>query len=314
MKAFKYIVALAAVFVAAEKSPEQQLKELAAAGNGLIKLDSHLYDLLTSPKRTWSASIHFTALDKKRGCHPCTTFNPSWNEVAAAWNKVAAEPKGQHFFGTLDFDNAPNVFQKLSISTAPVVFNYPAASGPRKPSNGNTAPVKYDFSEGFDAAPLAEQLSRFTPVPIPYTKPIDWAKWATTGVAVLASALTLRYIAFIIYNRWVWAFGVVVTSLIMTSGYMFTRIRNSPYVARDGQWIAQGFSNQFGQEVQVVAFLYGLLATSFVMLTVVVPYQQSPTKQRMQIWIWTGVIVIIYSVLVSVFRVKNRGYPYKLFL
>jgi oligosaccharyltransferase complex subunit gamma len=58
----------------------------------------------------------------------------------------------------------------------------------------------------------------------------------------------------------------------------------------------------------------GLLAVSFLMLILVVPLQKSPSRQRLQVYIWTGVIIIIYSVLVSLFKVKNRGYPYRLFL
>lgn len=50
---------------------QQKLSELAAAGNGLIKLDSNIFDLLLSPQRTWSASVQFTALDKRRRCAPC---------------------------------------------------------------------------------------------------------------------------------------------------------------------------------------------------------------------------------------------------
>jgi hypothetical protein len=53
----------------------------------------------------------------------------------------------------------------------------------------------------------------------------------------------------------------------MTSGYMFTRIRGAPYSGPNGAWIAQGYQNQYGQEVQVIAmvctsshtFLNGLL-------------------------------------------------------
>lgn len=107
---------------------------------------------------------------------------------------------------------------------------------------------------------------------------------------------------------------------------MFTRIRGSPYSGGDGQWIAAGYQNQFGQEVQVIAFIClsfsaffylricfdpnltdGLLAFSFLMLILVIPYQSSPQRQRLQVYLWTGVIMIIYSVLVSLFRVKNRG-------
>lgn len=38
----------------------------------------------------------------------------------------------------------------------------------------------------------------------------------------------------------------------MTSGYMFTRIRGTPFTS-GGSWIAPGYQNQYGQETQVVA-------------------------------------------------------------
>lgn len=43
------------------------------------------------------------------------------------------------------------------------------------------------------------------------------------------------------------------------------------------------------------------------MLIMIVPYQSSPHRQRMQVYLWWIVITIVYSVLVSLFRVKNRG-------
>jgi oligosaccharyltransferase complex subunit gamma len=74
-------------------------------------------------------------------------FDPAFNAVAKAWSSVSATDRDQHFFATLDFDNAPSVFQKLSLASAPVVFAYPATDGPRKPASGRTAPTKYDFQE-----------------------------------------------------------------------------------------------------------------------------------------------------------------------
>lgn len=107
---------------------------------------------------------------------------------------------------------------------------------------------------------------------------------------------------------------------------MFTRIRGTPYVGHDGSWIAGGYQNQFGQEVQVVsiickcfAFLVwsspfillyhadGILAASFLMLTVVTPYQKSPARQRTQVYLWTFVNFLVFSILISLFRIKNRG-------
>ncbi|KAH6918572.1 dolichyl-diphosphooligosaccharide-protein glycotransferase [Coprinopsis sp. MPI-PUGE-AT-0042] len=310
-RALAFLLSCAAALVSAQ-SPEKQLVELAAAGGGVINLNSQTFELLTSAKRTWSASIQFTAQNPKRGCKPCLEFDPSWNQVANAWTKVPTAQKDQHFFATLDFDGAPAIFQRLSIATAPVVFIFPPTDGPRKAANPN--PMKYDFSEGFDAGPLAEQMSKFTPVPIPYSPPFNWKKWGTLAAGAATFAVALRFIGPIVTSRWTWAFGCIVTSLIMTSGYMFTKIRNSPFVARDGNWLAAGFSNQFGQEVFVIAFVYGLLAVSFLMLILVVPLQKSASRQRLQVYIWTGVIIIIYSVLVSIFKVKNKGYPYRLFL
>ena len=65
------LFALPLAALAAKESPHQQLAKLAAENNGVINLDPKTFDLLTSPKRDWSASILFTALDKKRRCGPC---------------------------------------------------------------------------------------------------------------------------------------------------------------------------------------------------------------------------------------------------
>jgi oligosaccharyltransferase complex subunit gamma len=110
---------------------------------------------------------------------------------------------------------------------------------------------------GLEPEPLANHISKHTPIPIPYRAPIDWARWVTAATGVLGFTLTLRFIAPILHSRWTWAAGTILTSLIMTSGYMFTRIRGSPYTAGNGQWIAPGFQNQYGQEVHVVALICG---------------------------------------------------------
>jgi len=201
----------------------------------------------------------------------------------------------------------------MGLHSAPVVLNFYPAAGPRKSAQSDT-PVSYDLSSGLDAQPLAEQLSAFTPVPIPYRAPIDWAKWGTLLFFVLSGALSIRFLAPVLRNRWVWASTTVLTSLIMTSGYMFTRIRGMPMAAPDGSWIAHGFQSQYGQEVTVVATLYGLLSAAFLMLIVVAPLQPSPTRQRIQIYLWSGLVFLLFSILVSFFKVKHGGYPFKLIL
>ncbi|KAH9926214.1 oligosaccharyl transferase subunit OST3/OST6 family [Fomitopsis serialis] len=299
---------------ASAEADHAQLVKLAAANNGVIRLDEHSYQLLTNPKRTWSASVQFTALDKRRKCGPCKEFDPSWNAVAKAWSKVSAAERNSHFFGTVDFDHAMTIFQQLGLQSAPVVQVWPATDGPRRPANGRTNPIALDFSQGFDAAPLAEQLSHYTPVAIPYKAPIDYSRIGSGLFVLLSFVAALRFISPILKSRWTWAAITVLTSLVMTSGFMFVRIRGMPYTGPNGQWVAGGYQSQYGQEVQVVSMIYGTLAAGFLMLTLVVPSQMSPSRQRMQVYLWTGVIFVMYSVLVSLFKEKNKGYPFRLLL
>ncbi|KAJ8589594.1 hypothetical protein M405DRAFT_852110 [Rhizopogon salebrosus TDB-379] len=296
--------------LAVKQSAHEQLVELAAAGNGLIKLNEKTFDLLTSPKRDWSASVHFTALSPQRRCAPCKEFDPSFTAVARAWATAPKEQRDQHFFATLDFDDGFAVFQKLGMNSAPAVHVYSPTEGP----NASAKRFTYDFQHGFEPGPLAEQLSVHTPIPIPYKPPFDWSRWGSIASLVPIVTLVFRFIKPVLQSRWVWAAGTVLTSLIMTSGYMFTRIRGVPYVGPNGSWIAQGYQNQFGQEVQVVAMVYGVLAASFLMLIVVTPRQMSAGRQRTQVYLWTAVNFIVFNILVSLFRVKNPGYPFKLFL
>ncbi|KAJ8521627.1 hypothetical protein ONZ45_g1699 [Pleurotus djamor] len=306
------LLPFAALAYAASRDTHQQLVDLAAAGNGLIKLDPKTFELLTSAKRNWSASIQFTAMDAKRRCAPCKEFDPSFNAVAKAWSTVPKEQRDQHFFGTLDFDNGQTTFQRLGLASAPLVYVYPPSEGARQLPSGRTTPSKYDFSNGFEPAPLAEHLSNHTPVPIPYKAPFDWAKWGTVSMGVISLILSLRFVAPILQSRWTWALGSILTILTMVSGFMFTRIRGSPFTAGNGQWIAAGYQNQYGQEVQVIAMIYGILSATFILLIVQIPKQTSPARQRLQIYAFTVATVLIYSILITVFRVKNRGYPFKL--
>lgn len=164
---------------------------------------------------------------------------------------------------------------QLGLQSAPVVQIHPATEGPRRPASGKTSPVMYDFGKyvnplapllpqspradpahsGFDAGPLAEQLSQFTPVPIPYKAAVDYARIGTGAGVLLIILSGVRAFLPILRSRWLWAAGTVLTSLVMTSGFMFVRIRGMPHSGGNGQWIAPNYQNQFGQEVQVVSFI-----------------------------------------------------------
>ncbi|KAI0341618.1 oligosaccharyl transferase subunit OST3/OST6 family [Trametopsis cervina] len=292
---------------------QDDLVRLAKAGQGIIKLDERTFEVLTSPTREWSSTIVFTAMDPRRKCGPCKQFQPAFDAVAHAWTKVSSVERNKHFFAIADYDESMQIFQKLGLQSAPVVYNYPAAEGPQKSASGKTTPVAYDFANGYTAEALAEHLSVHTPVRVPYSPPVDWSKYGVIAATVLLFASTIRFILPLLKSRITWAVITVGIILVMTGGHMFVQIRGMPY--SDGtNWIAGGYQNQYGQETQVVAMTYGLLGGAFLMLTMVAPYQTSKSRQQVQVWLWSIVVFVMFSVLISLFRVKNRGYPYKLLL
>jgi len=114
------------------------------------------------------------------------------------------------------------------------------------------------FHSGFDPALLVEQLSRHTPVAIPYRAPPNYALIFTTATSLLMFALVARVILPFLMSRWAWAIGTIGISLVMVGGFMFVRIRGMPYVAATAQgtqMVAPGFQSQFGIEVQIIAFI-----------------------------------------------------------
>merc|ERR1712151_626055 len=107
---------------------------------------------------------------------------------------------------------------------------------------------------------------------------------------------------------------LLIAVLLFTSGHMFNHIRKVPYVAADGKggvsYFAGGFQNQFGLETQIVAALYGILSFATISLALKVPRMAEARSQQIAVFVWGGVILGTYSFLLSVFRIKNGGYPF----
>jgi hypothetical protein len=111
---------------------------------------------------------------------------------------------------------------------------------------------------GFDALSIADGLNPFLPTPVPYKPPTNWTPIITTALAVLLTAVGAKFVIPLLLNKWFWAILSIATILVMTSGFMFVRIRGVPYITVDQQsgrtrWVAGGAQNQYGMETQVVA-------------------------------------------------------------
>ncbi|KAG8979615.1 oligosaccharyl transferase subunit ost3/OST6 [Tulasnella sp. JGI-2019a] len=327
LNAITAVLAGLASLCAGQKTRED-FARMAAAEGGVIKLDTATFDAITAPDRDWSVVIELTATSGTQvACTPCLTFLPNFEAVAKAWRKVAKSERDQHFFARLEFKDGNDIFRRLGLTSAPFVNFYPAQKGPLLDSHPSKSTWSYDFNaHGLETEPLVEQLSKATPVKIPYTAPLNWPLIGGAAGTVIALFIAYKVFGDIIIaflsSRWIWGIGSLALIITMLSGFMFVRIRHSPYAGQargpNGQpviqHIAAGYQNQFGAEVQIIGAIYTLLACSQIALMVFVPRLPSVARQRGATYIWLGVTWMLFSVLVSVFKQKNSGYPFKLLL
>jgi oligosaccharyltransferase complex subunit gamma len=55
-----------------------------------------------------------------------------------------------------------------------------------------------------------------------------------------------------------------------------------------------------------------MLSFCIIALTVFVPGQLNPTKQRIAVYLWLAMLIVVFSLLFKLFKVKNGGYPFGL--
>ncbi|KAF2631552.1 magnesium transporter protein-like protein 1 precursor [Macroventuria anomochaeta] len=285
-----------------------------------LKLDDGGYGSLTKGQRDYSVVVLLTALETRFGCVLCREFQPEWDLLGKSWIKGDKAGQSRTLFGTLDFVDGKNTFQSLQLQTAPVLLFFPPTVGPN--AKIDAQPVRYDFTSGPQAAEqIHAWVSRQLPADVPKPKisrPINWVKIISVTTAVVggitALAVASPYVLPLLQNRNLWAAFSLITVLLFTSGHMFNHIRKTPYVQGDGKggisYFAGGFSNQFGLESQIIAAIYGVLAFATISLALKVPRIADSRAQQFAVFLWSGVLLCMYSFLLSVFRQKNGGYQF----
>ncbi|TNY21865.1 hypothetical protein DMC30DRAFT_362591 [Rhodotorula diobovata] len=307
--------------LAAASSTLDKYRTLSKKSGGLLSLSAQQFDELTGPSRDYSVSIVLTALGSQYKCHPCQLLQPEYAALAKQWSSAGKGQDEEHFFAYLDFQNGPEVFQRLGLQTAPTFQLYMPTEGPRKTSKLGAEAVDFGRT-GFKAESIASHLKAHAKLPsLEYRRPVDKGKLVKTGASIGAGLVVAwklwPVLGVILTRRYIWSAMSLMTILFMTSGYMWTQIRHPLYVqaGRNGQvtYIAGGYQTQLGAEVHIISALYGVLGFSVYALAYLIPKLTDPTRQRLGIYVWTGVFVIMAGVLMNVFQMKQPGYPFRIF-
>ncbi|KAI0206718.1 OST3/OST6 family protein [Astrocystis sublimbata] len=292
-----------------------------AVASSPLKLADASYKKLTVAPRDYSVAVLLTALDAKYGCQLCTLFQPEWDVLGKSYIRGDKAGVSRLLLTTLDFTDGRETFMSLGLQTAPVLLLFQPTTGPHAVANPD--PIRFDFGNGVPNAEgvrdwLARQLPD-RPHPAVY-RPVDYLRWVVSIVSFLgilgAGFKAWPFILPVIQSRNAWAGLSLIGILLFTSGHMFNQIRKVPYVAGDGRggisYFAGGFQSQYGLETQIVAFIYGALSFSTIALALKAPRTKDSYMQQVMVIGFGIVLAVMYSFLLSVFRIKNGGYPFKL--
>ncbi|KAF2142901.1 uncharacterized protein K452DRAFT_225821 [Aplosporella prunicola CBS 121167] len=305
----------------AAKKPSVDRFQKYRAQSTPLKLDDALYNELTTAPRDYGFAVLLTALEPRFGCKMCQEFQDEWSILSKSWTKGDVNAENKLLFGTLDFMDGKATFASLMLQTAPVLLLFNPTVGPN--AQVDIKPKRFDFVTGPQSAESVHAwIARHMPEGPhpPVHRPINWIRVISLTTAVLGGvtflAVAAPYLLPVIQNRNLWAAVSLIAVLLFTSGHMFNHIRKVPYVAGDGHgglsYFAGGFQNQFGMETQIVAAMYGILSFAAISLALKVPRIANPKAQQTAVVVWSGILFLMYSFLLSVFRIKNGSYPFRL--
>lgn len=301
---------LPSAFAQRNQSKDQAtlFKRIQSSSQGYIDIDANEFAAITALPREYAVTALLTTTSGNIKCPPCQAFQPEFEKLTQQWNRNRAV-KSKNVFVKVEFNRAQSVFAQFQLQHAPVLYTFPATS-----RTGNDH-ISFDFNErGFAAPEVADHLNKLLNTKFSYKQPLNrkLIVGSVTGVITVVGAIFFigPYIpALFTSSKPIWMLLSLGSMILFTSGHMWNSIRSAPYIAMgqggSPEYFAGGFQNQYGVETQIVAAIYSLLAFSFIALTVLVPAQRDPTRQRAGVYVWSAIFLATFSLLFYVFRKKK---------
>ncbi|OWR48077.1 putative Tumor suppressor candidate [Danaus plexippus plexippus] len=274
-------------------------------------------EYVRSPPRDYSFVVMFTAMAPSRKCAICQHVYDEYTIVANSF-RFSSAYSDKLFFGIVDFDEGSDIFQMLRLNTAPVIMHFPAKGKP-KPADS------MDFERaGIHAEAIAKWIQDRTDVQIRIFRPPNYSGVAVFLVLFIFIAIFLyvrRNNLEFLYNKQMWAIIAVFICFAMVSGQMWNQIRGPPFFHRTKNgpvYINGGSHGQFVLESYIVAMLNCAVVVGMILMIEAAGgvngkdvRAQEGKRRRFYSVVGLVLVCVFFSLLLSVFRAKTQGYPYR---
>uniref|UniRef100_A0A8C4N1Z0 Tumor suppressor candidate 3 n=1 Tax=Eptatretus burgeri TaxID=7764 RepID=A0A8C4N1Z0_EPTBU len=119
-----------------------------------------------------------------------------------------------------------------------------------------------------------------------------------------------------LYNKTGWGIALLCIVFAMTSGQMWNHIRGPPYAHKNPQtgqvaYIHGSSQAQFVAETHIVILLNAAITLGMILLHDAASGMGDASKRKILCLVGLGLVVFFFSFLLSIFRSKYSGYPYR---
>ncbi|EFO25633.1 hypothetical protein LOAG_02854 [Loa loa] len=246
-----------------------------------------------SAPRNYSMVVMFTALSPNVDCAVCKSAYDEFYILANSYRYAYPELKAL-YFAIIDYGESPEIFQQMNLDVVPVLFHFPSKGTKKKLTkwilNGKIRvlrPPNY-------AAPAVVLL---------------------LAMLVLGLLYMRRNNLDFLYNRTSWALICLCVVFAFMSGQMWNHIHGPPFVmtsshTREISFIHGSTQYQLVAETYLVAILYAAITAGFILMNDAADGKGDFGRRRIMAFVGLGLVVVFFSLLLSIFRSKYQGYPY----
>ncbi|CAK9441586.1 uncharacterized protein LODBEIA_P54540 [Lodderomyces beijingensis] len=317
---------------------DQLLQTVQNSKRKLLPVNDANYETILNGKRDYHVVVFFTSEAPQINCVLCKEIAPEFELIADSWfkdhphgvgigegegeeidadgNKV--EPKKNVFFFKSEFADSRKFFSLFGLNNIPKIFHF-APTKAKGPNNFLKERTEYQFFQGDHKSLMVNWLSDLTGHSYNLYIPIDRTRLVINVVVGFVGALLAKrfkkQIFGVLLSRLVWIGVSIVSVLLFTTGYMFNKIRGSPYLIEhpDGrtEYFIGGQQTQLGIETQIISFIYGLMSILVIILIKRAPEIKTPSINLILVAVISGLIFLLFSLLLSIFGLKGLGFPYR---